>query len=89
MHVPQSDTVCPLVAWILISITFVFSALLEYFLILLRFKFRGDSIRVSTSGDEECKKSKVELWAKRMDLLSLVIFPAAYFLAAMVFFYVI
>ena len=36
--IPKSDLVCPLVMWILISIVFVFAALLEYFIILLSVK---------------------------------------------------
>ena len=72
--------------WILISIVFVFAALLEYFVILLSVKFRGATSRVSGKMmDGEEKKNKLENWAKKLDMGSLAIFPALYFIVVLAF----
>ena len=87
--IPKSDSVCPLVAWILLSIVFVFCALLEYFVILLRVKFRGSLTRISAKTTDSSEDKKVENWAKKLDMASLALFPPVYLLAAMVFIIVI
>ena len=87
--IPKSDSVCPLVAWILLSIVFVFCALLEYFVILLRVKFRGSLTRISAKTPDSSEDKKVENWAKKLDMASLALFPPVYLLAAMVFIIVI
>ena len=79
--IPKSDTVCPLVAWILLSIVFVFSALLEYFAILLKMKFKG-FIRVFA---DDKTGNKLELWIKKLDMVSLLLFPTFYLLAVVIF----
>ena len=83
--IPKSDSVCPLVAWILLSIGFVFCALLEYFVILLRVKFRGALNRVSSKTSGEDREQQVEQWARSLDLASLALFPPVYLLAVSVF----
>ena len=83
--IPKSDTVCPLVAWILLSIVFVFSALLEFVAILIRVRFHGALNRVSPKSDTGDKERKVEQWARELDLASLAAFPAVYLLAILVF----
>ena len=52
--IPKSDSVCPLVAWILLSIVFVFLALLQYFAILVSIKFNGAAVKVT---DKEMLKN--------------------------------
>ena len=84
-NIPKSDTVCLLVTWILISIVFVFAALLEYFVILLSVKFRGTTRRVSGKIMDIEEKDKLEDWAKKLDMWSLAIFPALYFVVTLTF----
>ena len=44
--IPKSNSICPLIGWILTSMTFILIALLEYFVILLLMKF-GNKVRKS------------------------------------------
>ena len=44
--IPKSNSICPLIGWILTSMAFILIALLEYFVILLLMKF-GNKVRKS------------------------------------------
>ena len=37
--IPKSNSICPLIAWIITSMAFILIALLEYFVILVLMKF--------------------------------------------------
>ena len=84
--IPKSDSVCPLVAWIFLSIVFIICALLEYVAILLRLKFQGgfsrDSLKKLDIGKKEVK---TEQWARALDLAFLTSLPPVYLLAVTVF----
>ena len=42
----RSESVCPLILWIWLSVTFVVLALAEYFVILLKIKFKGLKVMI-------------------------------------------
>lgn len=79
--IPKSDSMCPLILWILISIIFIIFALIEYFIILFNVQFGGLKSQVMWT-----KKDKnIQNWALGLDKTCLAIFPAAYLACVLVF----
>ena len=84
--IPKSDSICPLVAWILLSIVFVIVALVEYFAILLRVKFLVGKSKVSVkSSDIEENDKKIKQWANKLDMTFLALLPPVYIIAVLMF----
>jgi hypothetical protein len=92
---PLSDSICPLILWILISICFVTFAIAEYFVILALIKF---SNQVSSSSvqqsylkssqvtpGEKPRNERLERWIHRLDRGSIMLVPMVYGLVVVIF----
>ena len=86
--IPKSDSMCPLIIWVLISIIFIIFALAEYFIILVTVKFGSNNTIKSQIGAKTLKeesKKNYKQWATALDKTSLAIFPFVYLTCVFIF----
>ena len=75
LNTPKSDSMCPLIVWIVISVLFVAFSLFEYFLILFSIKFRGDEKK---RDGKKFGNDQMKSWALKLDKASYYFFPSFY-----------
>ena len=85
LSIPKSDGMCPLIAWIYISMIFNIFAIFEYFIILIKVKFGENKCQVKAKKMRSEKVKNVKDWATGLDKTSLVIFPLAYLMSVIIF----
>ena len=80
-NIPKSSKVTPITFWIIGSIFFVYSAILEYAFILVLMKFRTTNKLNLTENDLSRSKESPRILKQTitLDKLSLGLFPFAYF----------
>ena len=84
--IPKSNHICPLLCWIIMSVAFVTFALLEYFVILVRVKFRaGRQVSSDQKQGRNGKKNTVDKWALKLDKTALTVIPFLYFIFVVYF----